>query len=245
MTETLTEREIVVTCDGRTVPAVMWMPSGSDATTPVPLVLLGHGGGGHKRAPTITKMAEGLATEHGIASLAIDGPVNGDREANNDAAAELRRIDRHAYRRKYYMEKYDEMVADWQAALDVACAEPGINAGQIGYWGLSMGMRFGAPLVASEPRIKAAVLGLFGYRQGAEENQRVYNAAAEIKVPVLFIQQLQDDEVSQGAYYELFRRIGTDDKRLHANPGRHAAVPKSELEASRLFLARKLRGTPS
>jgi len=46
--------------------------------------------------------------------------------------------------------------------------------------------------------------------------------------------------VSAKAYWELFQRIGTEDKRLHANPGRHAAVPRSELEASRLFLARKI-----
>ena len=37
--------------------------------------------------------------------------------------------------------------------------------------------------------------------------------------------------------------LTTQDKRLHANPGGHAAVPKSELKASREFLARKL-GAP-
>ena len=104
-----------------------------------------------------------------------------------------------------------------------------------------MGTRFGVPLLAAESRIRAAVIGLFGYREGDATNQRVYDDVAKIAVPVLFLQQLDDEEVGPRAYFDLFTRIGTADKRLHANPGRHAAVPRSELEASRLFLARKLK----
>jgi dienelactone hydrolase len=232
------ERSIEVRYNGRTVPALVWLPSG--ATSPVPLVLVGHGGGGHKRAPTVVAMAEGLAREHAIATLAIDGPVNGDRAANDEAATALRKQDRHAYRRKYYFEKYDEMVQDWRAALDAAQQLPEIGEGPVGYWGLSMGTRFGVPLITSEARIRAAVIGLFGHREGVESGQRVYDDAPAIQIPVLFLQQLNDEEVDQRAYRELFDRIGTQDKRLHANPGGHAAVPKSELKASREFLARKL-----
>lgn len=233
------EMELTVVSNGHAVPTVVWLPK-TTATTPS-LVLVGHGGGGNKRAATVLKMAEGLATEHGIATLAIDGPVNGDRAANNDEARELRKQDRDAYRRTYYMEKYSEMVADWQAALDVALALPALSGATVGYWGLSMGTRFGIPLIAAERRIRAAVIGLFGFSEGATTNQRVYDDAPKIDVPILFIQQLADNEVGQGAYHELFKRIGTDDKRLHANPGRHVEVPASELEASRLFLARKLK----
>lgn len=235
------ERPLEVTCDGRDVPTVLWTPG--DASRPVPMVLVGHGGGGHKKAPTVTRMAEGLVQEHGIATLAIDGPVNGDRDTNNAEARELRGRDRHAYRRKYYIEKYDEMVADWRAALDVAVELPEIDVNAIGYWGLSMGTRFGVPLIVKEPRIKAAVIGLFGHREGVETSQRVYDDADKIDVPVLFLQQLEDDEVGQGAYHELFKRIGTRDKRLHANPGTHVQVPRSEMVASRLFLARKLKAS--
>src|SRR5690349_3370461 len=105
------ERVLEVRSAGRRVPAVVWIPPAPAA--PVPLVLVGHGGGGHKRAATVVNMAEGLAREHGIATLAIDGPVNGERESNDDAARELRKQDRHAYRRRFYLEKYDEMVEDW------------------------------------------------------------------------------------------------------------------------------------
>ena len=37
------------------------------------------------------------------------------------------------------------------------------------------------------------------------------------------------------------RRVPTALWSLHANPGGHAAVPRSELKASREFLARKLK----
>jgi dienelactone hydrolase len=233
------ERLLEVQCDGRRVPTVLWTPS--PAAAPCPLVLIGHGGGGHKRAPTVLAMAEGLVREHGIAALAIDGPVNGDRESNDEAARTLRKQDRHAYRRTYYLQKYQEMVDDWRAALDAAQRLPEVGAGPVGYWGLSMGTRFGVPLIAAEPRIRAAVIGLFGYREGDEIAQRVHEDVRKIDVPVLFLQQLNDEEVGQRAYHDLFQRIGTADKRLHANPGGHAAVPRSELEASRSFLARKLK----
>lgn len=237
MTE-VREQQLEVVSAGHVVPTVAWIPQVMGRVRG--LVLVGHGGGGHKKAPTVVAMAHGLASEHGIATLAIDGPVNGDRPENNEEARTLRQQDRHAYRRKYYMEKYDQMVADWKAALNVAQSLPELSGCPVGYWGLSMGTRFGVPLIASEPRIRAAVIGLFGYREGVETNQRVYDDIGKVSVPVLFIQQLEDDEVSQGAYHELFKRIGTPDRRLHANPGKHAEVPKSELEASRLFLARKL-----
>jgi dienelactone hydrolase len=233
------ERRLEVECHGRNVPSIVWTPLGRAA--PVPLVLLGHGGGSHKRSAAVVAMAEALAREHAIATLAIDGPVNGEREANDPGALALRRSDRQAYRRKYYAEKYDEMVDDWRAALDVAQQLPEIDRGPVGYWGLSMGTRFGVPLIVAEPRVRAAVIGLFGYAAGAATNQRVYDDAPKITAAVLFLQQLDDEEVDQHAYHELFTRIGTKNKRLHANPGTHAAVPRSELEASRSFLARKLK----
>ncbi|MBD3647202.1 MAG: dienelactone hydrolase family protein [Pseudomonadales bacterium] len=236
----IVERDLDVVASGRRVPAALWIPDETDL--PIPLVLVGHGGGQHKRSPAVVEMAEGLVREHGIAALAIDGPVNGDRETNNEEARRIRKEDRFEYRRRYYMEKYDEMIQDWQAALDTAQKLPELGRGPVGYWGLSMGTRFGVPLIAAEPRIQAAVIGLFGYREGAEVNQRVYDDAPKIQIPVLFLQQLGDEEVGQRAYHDLFRMIGTEDKRLHANPGTHAAVPRSERAASRLFLARKLKG---
>jgi dienelactone hydrolase len=185
-------------------------------------------------------MAEGFARDHAIATLAIDGPVNGDRETNTAEALELRKKDPGAYRKKYYTDKYDEMVEDWKAALDAAQALPDIGRTAVGYWGVSMGTRFGLPFVAAEKRVKAAVLGLFGYGKGAAANQRVYDDASKINVPVLFLQQMADEMITNKAYWDLFQMIGTKNKRLHVNPGGHVEIPEEEKIASRMYLARRL-----
>ena len=240
MTE-IVERELDVTASGRRVPTILWTPK--IANEPVPIVLVGHGGGQHKRVPLILNMAEGFAKDHGIATLAIDGPVNGDRDTNTGEALELRRKDPNAYRKTYYTDKYDEMIEDWQAALNAAQAFPEISKNAVGYWGVSMGTRFGLPLVAAEKRIKTAVLGLFGYGKGVSANQRVYNDASKINVPVLFLQQMADEMIPNKAYWDLFQMIGTQNKRLHANPGGHVEIPEEEKIASRLYLAKRLAET--
>lgn len=238
-----TERRLEIPVADRLVPAVVWTPPAGDA--PPPLVLVGHGGGGHKRAPQVIDMAEGLAREHGIATLAIDGPANGDRPDNTEAARLLRDRDRVAYRRAYYESRYRHMVEDWRGALDAVRRLPDVGAGPVGYWGLSMGTRFGLPLVVAEPRIDAAVLGLFGLKAGTPGNRPVYDAAPRLSCPTLFLMQLDDEEVGRRPYLDLFDALGTRDKRIHANPGRHARVPEDERRASRRFLAERLtRATP-
>ena len=59
------------------VPGVLWTPEGADG--PRPLVLMGHGGGQHKRAPGIAARAVRFAAEGGFAVAAIDAPSHGDR----------------------------------------------------------------------------------------------------------------------------------------------------------------------
>ena len=74
------EQRFDTACEGRTVPAILWRPEAIEGATP--LVLLGHGGTLHKRADYILAVARWLAGRHGIASVAIDGPVHGDRRAS-------------------------------------------------------------------------------------------------------------------------------------------------------------------
>ena len=55
--------------------------------------------------------------------------------------------------------------------------------------------------------------------------------------PVLFLLQTDDELVPLEGGVALFRALGSPDRRLHAHPGRHSAVPIEEMEASEAFFA--------
>ena len=225
------ERGFRLRVDERDVPGIIWRPEAQDA--PRPLVLVGHGGSGHKREPHILSLARRLVRHHGIAAAAIDGPVHGDRLP--DGAAPTVEERRAAYRKGTVVE---DMIQDWKATLDALQKLPEIGVGRIGYWGLSMGTMFGLPFVAAEPRIAVAVLGLMGSAEFL--GGRLADAAREVRCPVLFLQQWNDELIPRDATAALFDAIATGDKRLHANPGAHAAVPADEFAHTQEFLARHL-----
>jgi fermentation-respiration switch protein FrsA (DUF1100 family) len=59
------------------ITGVLWSPaSGSDH---VPLVLMGHGGGQHKKTPALVARARNAVTSWGFTVVAIDAPGHGDR----------------------------------------------------------------------------------------------------------------------------------------------------------------------
>lgn len=228
----VTERDFNVSCDGRTVPGVLWTPEHADASTP--LVLIGHGGSGHKRETHLVALARRFARHNAIASATIDGPAHGDRKpqsANDETPAERRR-------RIIGDRVTDQMVEDWKATLDALGKYLELGMSGVGYWGLSMGTLFGLPLVAAEPRIQAAVLGLMGTAFGT--SNRLRKDAAEVSCPVLFLQQWDDELIARESASELFGALATRDKYLHANPGLHAAVPREEFLYTQTFLARYL-----
>lgn len=107
------------------------------------------------------------------------------------------------------------------------------HAGPVGFWGLSQGARDGLPLLAAEPRITAAVLGL---ADGPGASAPLVTAA------VLFYIQSDDELVQPGACRALFDRLGSADKTLIENPGGHLDLPRTSVEESAAWLDRKLTG---
>ena len=105
----VTERRFDLERAGRTIPGVLWEPE--DRTPETPLVLLGHGGSGHKRQEYVLAVARRFA-RRGMAAVAIDGPVHGDRRAGGaaDGTAEMVEFSR-LWRDDPAMT--DAMVADW------------------------------------------------------------------------------------------------------------------------------------
>ncbi len=199
-------------------------------------MLFGHGASGDRHQSPIPYLAKKLVTESGFSAMSIDGPVHGRRRVGDGA--------RGAFAVEWQREGcVEDMLSDWRAALDAVQGLPDIGAGPVGYWGLSMGTIFGAPLVAAEPRIRVAVLGLMGITGPTERyRQQICDAAAAIACPVLFVMQLEDELFTREQYLELFDRIVSDDKRIHANPGLHPEVPVEELDYSAEFLTRYLAG---
>jgi pimeloyl-ACP methyl ester carboxylesterase len=229
------ERRFEVSVDGRTVPGILWVPPDGAARSR-PLVLIGHGATLHKRIDHIVALAHLLVRRHGFAAVAIDAPGHGDRRRDLDA-------DDIQLFSDFIMEwsrpgSTDDVIAEWEAVLDGVRNLDEVGDGPIGYWGLSMGTIFGIPLVAAEPRIQVAVFGLLGLLGPTRD--RLEQDSKALACPTLFILQWHDQMVPRPDAFALFDALGSMDKRLHAHPGEHAAVPAEELLFSVDFLARHL-----
>ena len=220
--------------DPRPVPGVLWQAAAPRAGAP--LIAFGHGASGDRHQAPIPYLARRLVRDHGGAAIAIDGPVHGQRRQGDGA--------RGAFWKEWARAgTVDDMIADWRRVLDAALALPELAASPLGYWGLSMGTIYGAPLVAAEPRIRAAVLGLMGI-SGPNEAYlaRIAADAARIEVPVLFLLQLEDELFTRAQCLALFDAFASPDKRIHAHPGAHAAVPVEDIDHSLMFLVARLDG---
>jgi dienelactone hydrolase len=216
------------------IPGVLWTPEGADG--PRPLVLMGHGGGQHKKAPGIVARARRFVTERGYAVACVDVPGHGDRprheefhriatenQARADAGEDLAPL----------IASFQALVArqtvpEWRAVLDALD-----HFGPVGYWGVSLGCGLGIPFVAADPRVRAAVLGLGGASVSA-------GTAARITVPVEFLLQWDDERVPREQGLALFDALGSAEKTLHANPGKHAEIPLHELDSTLRFFTRHL-----
>jgi len=229
------ERRFDVEVGGRTVPGLLWTPEGDEH--PRTVVMLGHGASGSKSQDYIVALARGLVRHRGLCAVAIDGPVHGDRRADKGEVDGLPFADFVA-RWSADPALIDDMVADWRATLDAVQALPEVTPGPCGYWGLSMGTIFGLPVVAAEPRVSVAVLGLMGIAGPTQD--RFTADAPTVRCPLLYIVQWHDELFPRDLAFKLFDAFGSGDKRMHVSPGMHAEVPAEEFEASGRILGEHL-----
>jgi pimeloyl-ACP methyl ester carboxylesterase len=251
------ERGFTLTCEDRTVPGVLWSPSAEPARA---VVLLGHGGGVHKRALGMPGQARSFVRHEGFAAVAIDAVGHGDRlpDGDREEAEAIERLQAQGVdmtspefravrrtRSPIDASAFDAMVADWSATLDAVLTEVGDVP--VGYAGFSMGSIYGTPLTAAEPRIEAAALGLSGIVESgdgpmAAVADRLARDTARISCPVLFLVQADDEVVPVDAAYRQFATFASEYKRMHVNAGRHMHVPLDETPFIELFLAQQLCG---
>ncbi|MFC9691388.1 dienelactone hydrolase family protein [Kribbella sp. NPDC056951] len=216
----VTERRFNLVRESGIVPGILWLPAG--LSYPHPLVLLGHGGSGHKRGARQLELGRWFAGEWSMAVASIDGPFHGDRrhedQGHGHGHATMAGVDAVT----------DGLVDDWSATVDTLSTLDVIDGSRVAYLGLSMGTRLGLPYVANAgQRLRCAVLGKYGLRQSpltsapVDAAARVARDAPRIDIPVLFHVQWDDELFPRAGQFELFDRLGSSDKQLIAFPGTH------------------------
>jgi pimeloyl-ACP methyl ester carboxylesterase len=223
------------------ITGVLWSPIA--AGDHVPLLLMGHGGGLHKKAPGLVSRALHYVTTCGYHVAAIDAPGHGERPRTAEdqrAVAELIRaraagepIDRIVA--DYNASLAERAVPEWRATIDALQALPEIGpAGPVGYSGMTLASAIGMPLTVVEPRITAAIFG------GVLVYDSLIEAARRITIPIEFLLPWDDEEIDRQSGLALFDAFASKEKTLHANPGSHYEVPWFETEDSGRFFARHL-----
>ena len=221
------------------ITGVLWTPEGAEG--PRPLILMGHGGGQHKKAPGIVVRARRFVTEGGFAVAAVDAPNHGDRPkdetydaiATENQARAAAGEDLAALIADFQVLVARQTVPEWRAVIDALQELGQVGASPVGYWGVSLGSGLGVPFVAAEPRVRAAVLGLSPARSLGEH-------AARITVPVEFLVQWDDERIPRAQSLALFDAFASAEKTLHANTGEHGEVPGFEVDSALRFFARHL-----
>jgi len=222
------------------IPGILWTPASASASSPLPLILVGHPGGLGGMHPRLAARAKSSAAQ-GFAAATIELPGAGDRPrlaGADEARDDLRRalqagepvtgdiVDR------LVLPLVERAVPEWQQTLDAALALPEI-AGPVGYSGgpIAIGIR----LAAVEPRVIAA--GLFA---GSYVPASTFDEARRLTIPLHVLLQWDDRGNDRQMALDLFDAFGSKEKTLQANMGGHTGVPSFAGEDAARFFARHL-----
>ena len=225
------------------VPGVLWSPE--SAAPGAPLLLMGHGGGLHKRSPGLVARARQAVVRDGFHAAAIDAPGHGDRARSQQ---DQRWVDALLRAREqgqplspiiapFNGSLAERAVPEWRMTIDALQSLPEIGAhAPIGYSGMTIASAIGIPLAAAEPRIRAAIFG------GVFVYDAVLEAARRVTIPIEFLLPWGDPEIDRESGLALFDVFASEEKTLHAFPGSHFHVPTDRIDTR--FFARQL-GVPA
>jgi pimeloyl-ACP methyl ester carboxylesterase len=223
------------------ITGVIWSPARGVVGTPV--LLAGHSGGMHKKAPGLTASALHSVTTYGFTVAAIDAPGHGDRQRNVEDQRWTEAI--HDTRIAgepiapivvdYSVSLAERALPEWQATLDALQALPeiGVDA-KVGYGGVSLGAVIGLKLTAIDSRIVAANFS------GIFPHEALFEAAGNITVPVEYWIPSDDGEFDRTAGIALFDAFASTEKVLHVRSGKHHPMPEYERDSSARFFRRHL-----
>ena len=225
-------KEFRIRRDGmRDITGALWLPDAPvEGKT---LICCGHGASGNRYQAPISDLAERFVGAN-LPVLSLDGPAHGLRQVGDGG--------RTAFFPEYQRDNsLIDMTDDWTCAIEQIQSEFAIA--KLAYFGLSMGSLFGLPLVASRGDVTVAVLGLMGVQQNFPHGETLLKAAADIKCPILFLMQLEDELFNREGCLQIFDAFASKDKRLHGNPGLHPEVPSEEIDCTFDFLLAHINGT--
>ena len=248
MEERVVETTVPVETESGLLNCVVWSPGGEPLQRP--LVLLGHGGTGHKKSPYLVWFALRLVTDYNIVAAAIDHlPQHGDRGGVSDIRTSVDWTGSSAT----FDEVIDLIVDDWQATLRTLINKIEFDETKIGYWGHSGGTLMGIPLLAKTPGITAAALGKWGLEAKPELNEifnddefpivaaRHKRDASFITCPIHYLINMDDNLFTQSGQIDLFNRLGSSRKVLWAEPGDHIAESYNSIAYQLKFLGDTLK----
>jgi len=146
-----------------------------------------------------------------------------------------------------YRDATVQWVKDLSASIDYLESRDDIDAGKIGFYGLSFGGRIGPIPLAVEPRIRAAVLNVGGLRQSPFLPEAdPFNFLPRVRVPVLMINGEYDIVFPlETAQLPMFELLGTpEDQKSHfVFPSSHI-VPQDDVIREALQWFDRYLGVP-
>jgi len=218
---------------GQRLPALLLMP---DSAALAPAALLLHGYTSHKER-MIESVGRALLAR-GVAALALDLPLHGEREGTLDARALRSPI---------------EILRQWRAALEETrlavrwlAAHDGVDADRVGVVGYSLGSFVGVIAAAAEPAVRAVLLAAGGdlptdlpfgalVRASADPLRAVRRLEGR---PLLMLNGTLDRTVRPDQAERLFA-AAREPKELRWYPGGHWP-PAREIDAGAAWLASRL-----
>lgn len=223
------------------ITGVLWSPE--VPTVGAPLLLSGHSGGMHKKAPGLVAGAFHHVTRYGFTVAAIDAPGHGDRPRT---ARDQRWVDALEQARSagqpigpivtdVNWSLAQRAVPEWRTTLDALQALPEIGTtAPVGYGGLNLGVATGILLAPVESRITAVSFG------AVFVDDNLLGAAQQVTVGLQYRIPWDDEYFDRAAGLALFDAFGSSDKTLHAHSGSLREVPAYERDGAGRFFAHQL-----
>ena len=224
--------DLVIASDSARVPAILTFPH---AREPVPAVLVLHGLGSRKE-----RMADsvGMALmRRGVAALAVDLPLHGERAASSHALVDSPRM----------ITAWSEAVEEAGLALRFLSEHSGVASGRLGLVGYSLGS-FLANIVAGDaPNVRALVLAASGdLPEGLPFESLVRAVIDPLRAirrtfgrPLLMVNGRFDRTVRPSQAERLFA-VAPEPKTMRWYGGGHWPPP-AEIEYATQWLANELR----